>query len=89
MMLRRCAAAEERVRAGPMIPRRCAFAEEFVRAGALVSRESAGFAWVHIFKNLSPLSIQRLGKGKLILCYGWPAVASGQGDMVVKAEMER
>jgi hypothetical protein len=37
---------------------------------------------VRSFKNLSPSFIRGLGQGMPILCYGLPAVASGQGDMV-------
>jgi hypothetical protein len=34
-------------------------------------------------------STRGLGKGIPIQCYGWPVVASGQADMVVRVEMER
>jgi hypothetical protein len=89
----RCAAAVGRARAGPMMPRRCAADEESARAGpwenkgVVVSRGSAWCAWVRSFKKLSPSPTQGLGKGIPVLCCGWPAVASGQGDVVRGIEM--
>jgi hypothetical protein len=70
----RCAAAEERARAGPLMPRRCAAAEGRVRAGpsreknVLVSRGGVGCIWVRSFKVLSQSFIQGFGQGIRILC---------------------
>jgi hypothetical protein len=70
-------AAEERVRADPP-----------ARLG-LVWFGFARGRWLHSIKNPSPSLIKGLGRGISMISFGWPAMASGQGFMVVDMEMGR